>query len=347
MKVLILSSSSVHGKDPAAERLELMADIIGQFDTLGIYRSIQKASQIQPLLTTERPDAVFCASYFISNDMSGEPLNIHRMLDQLGTPYIGADADALELVLSKAALKKRWEQNGINTPKSKLITNAGDLKQGADLKNFPYLVKPNLEGNSRGLSEKSIVFNPSDLELRVNELIKTFPEVLVEEYLGKYADIREFTIAMIGNGVHKLVMPTEVKLLRKKKYRIITTEDKDQHLTYTSGLPGSFFKEQLIAFAHEAFNVAGMRDYSRCDVIHANNTLFAIEINGQPMVPDLWFENCSKDGGLDKTQYINAILIAGILRNNKQKKRKITIPQKMIDSLPDGVYQKLLWKKEL
>jgi len=344
MKILILSSSQNPGSDPASERLNLMAGIVGKFENAGIYRNIQKASQLQPLLESEKPDLVFCASYFVYDDATGEKANIHRILDQLNIPFVGSDADTLELVLSKAVLKNRWEQNGINTPRYKLITRKDDLQKELDLKNFPYLLKPNLEGNSRGLSEKSIVFNRSDLEERVKSSLQTYSELLVEEYLGSFADIREFTLAMIGNGIHKLVMPTEVKLLRTKKYRLITTEDKDQHLTYTSELPESFFKEQLMAFAHEAFNVAGVRDYSRCDVIYANNTLFAIEINGQPMVPDLWFENCSKDAGLDKAQYINAILIAGIIRNNQQKKRKLTIPQKMIDSLPDAVYQKLMWK---
>ncbi len=107
MKILILSSSQNPGSDPASERLNLMAGIVGKFENAGIYRNIQKASQLQPLLESEKPDLVFCASYFVYDDATGEKANIHRILDQLNIPFVGSDADTLELVLSKAALKKR------------------------------------------------------------------------------------------------------------------------------------------------------------------------------------------------------------------------------------------------
>ena len=63
---------------------------------------------------------------------------------------------------------------------------------------FPYILKPDMEGNSRGLDESSIVFNKTEMLAKTNELLKIYEGILVEEYLGDHPDLREFTVAMIG-----------------------------------------------------------------------------------------------------------------------------------------------------
>jgi len=76
--------------------------------------------------------------------------------------------------------------------------------------------------------------------------------------------------------------------------------------------------EELCELTIRAFHVAEVRDYSRLDVIYAGGKFYAIEINGQPMVTDKWFEACARGVGLDEAQSLNAIFLSGIARNLRE-----------------------------
>jgi len=94
---------------------------------------------------------------------------------------------------------------------------------------------------------------------------------------------------MIRNVDQMILMPCEIVFKVPNALRVITTRDKDEH--YTQAIPVDDLElcEELCEMAIEAFRVAGVRDYSRLDVISAGGKFDAIEINGQSMVPDMWF----------------------------------------------------------
>jgi len=76
---------------------------------------------------------------------------------------------------------------------------------------------------------------------------------------------------------------------------------------------------ELIAFASQAFLSAGVQDYARCDILAAEGRYYAIEINGQPMLPDKWFDACAAGAGLTQAAYLQAILNSALNRNHKNK----------------------------
>jgi len=97
-----------------------------------------------------------------------------------------------------------------------------------------------------------------------------------------------------------ILMPCEIVFKVPKPLRIITTRDKDEHRTRAIPVDDLELCEELCELTIRAFHVAGVRDYSRLDVIYAGGKFDAIEINGQSMVPDMWFEACARGVGLDK-----------------------------------------------
>ena len=135
-------------------------------------------------------------------------------------------------------------------------------------------------------------------------------------------------------------MPTEIQLKQKKRVRLITTADKEQHRTQTVPVKGKVLREKLSGFAKQAFSSAGVSDYARLDMIMANGALYAIEINGLPMIPDKWFEACAKGVRLSEDQYLNAIFLSCILRN-QAKAKKIRVPVEMRRMLPQQVFASL------
>ncbi|MHC1739963.1 MAG: hypothetical protein AB9897_02510 [Anaerolineaceae bacterium] len=262
-------------------------------------------------------------------------------------PYVGSSPSVLDLVISKSELKAEWCLNNVSTPAFFQVSKAAAQIFGLDILiqeaiDFPYILKPDREGNSRGLDESSIVFDKSTLKSKLGNLLRSYEEVLIEKYLGTASDLREFTVAMIGNNKNKLLMPAEITLKQKKGVRIITTQDKDDHLTQATCVVEKSLLEKLVTFAERAFEVSGVRDYSRCDLLMADGHLYAIEINGQPMIPDKWFEICASGVGLNSTQYINAIFLAGIERNIKEGKTNLTIPHQMRQILPTAIFDVIL-----
>lgn len=343
MKVLILACPR-HGQlKQTAIRFHKMVKSLDDVGLWGRYYALHSADQLRSILLVEKPDIVYSANLTTMCDAK-EKVSIHKILADEGVPYIGSSAEVLKSVLSKSALKNEWRKSGLQTPGSILLTAvkpvADDLKNFVNEVGFPLLLKPDREGNSRGLEENSIVFEYRTLKRKIRDLLEKYEFVLVEKFLTGES-VQEFTVAMIGNGKNKILMPAQIKLKVKKEHRLITTSDKEEHRTTATPVIDAALKGQLVEFAGRAFEIAGVRDYSRCDLMMIDGSLYAIEINGLPMIPDKWFEVCANGAGLNSTQYVLAILLAGIVRNMRSGIGKLEIPDEIRDNLPEEVFNTL------
>jgi len=311
----------------------------------GKYHTLFTKAQLRDILHFEQPDIVYCADHHIPGDL-GEQISPQEIFDEERIPYVGSSPKTINLALSKSHLKKMWRANDLPTPHFFLVQKTGSgilgLEEVEGVTDYPYVLKPNKEGNSRGLDVSSIVFDKNSLILKLEQLLPHYNEVLIEKFLGLASDIREFTVAMIGNGQSKLLLPAEIVLRIEKSVRIVTTKDKENHHTSASPVKDPALNRRLSALADQAFEIAGVYDYSRCDMIQAEGKIYAIEINGQPMIPDKWFEACASGVGLDSDQYLNAIFLASIVRNNYQGKSNLNIPVKMKQHLPKLILERIL-----
>lgn len=302
---------------------------------------IETAENLVAHLHRERPSLVFSVPYHTKDHH-----NIHAILESLGCPHIGSQSAILELALSKAALKDHWRKHGVLTPDYHVIQRTSDgTISGSDeltrMDDYPYIVKPSREGNSRGLQEDSIVFNKVELDRLIARLLERYDEILVEQYLGRTPDLREFTAAMIGNGDNALVMPVEIILNTSRRWRLVTTRDKEEHLTSAIPIMDRELSREVQEKARRALLVAGVQDYARCDMLLWEGELYAIEINGQPMLPDKWFAACARTMEMDDDQYINTVFLAGIVRYLRQKSAAISIPKEMRSVVPRQIYHQL------
>lgn len=344
MKVLIISSPKADRVQIAAARHKKMIDLLREADIEAHSEVIHTHHELSQSIDTTRPDIVYCAQDLICSD-SKECFRVHSYLDRMKIPYIGSSSDTLSLVLSKSMLKHLWNQDGVLTPAFTVINKGEKSLDSAtrfpELDDYPYILKPDGEGNSRGLDENSVVFDKTSLKRKAHELFEIYDSVMVEKYLGNTIGMQEFTVAMIGNGPNRLIMPAELSLKQKKRIRIITTEDKDNPNTLARPVLDATLRKRIIDFSTKAFLSSGVRDYARCDVIMANDRIYAIEINGQPMIPDKWFEMCAKGSDLGPVQYLSAIFLAGITRNNRTRPNPIAIPVQFQRFLPPDVFSVL------
>ncbi len=282
---------------------------------------IETIDGILSILNSKDYDLILCALDHVTENYGDDIIshNVHTIFEHNNVNYIGSSPDIIERVLSKSALKDKWQQQGIRTPPYVIIGHSEiDLKIGLKklktIDAFPYILKPEDLGNSRGIDDASIVRNAVELRRGLARLRTRYAgAILAEHYLGVYSDAMEITCAMIGGAGMMRLMPAQVVLAHSKKHRPITTEDKDQNRTYLQPLSPEL-RAEVIDFARRAFEVSGVRDYARGDFFYADGKLWAIEINGQPMVPDRWFAGAAEFDGLTEEQYLVGIIGAGYRR---------------------------------
>ncbi len=347
MNAIIINRPKPNRAQMAAKRFQKMIQSLKKGGINARYHPLQTKNELLNVINQEKPDLVYCANYYVA-DESGGLVNAHKLLDDHQICRIGSTPEVLELVMSKTDLKKKWVESHVITPRFfELYQDDGKvigLDVAVNAADFPYILKPDREGNSRGLDRSSIVFDEVSLKQKSSELLQKYSRVLVEKFLGDMPDFHEYTVAMIGSGENMLLMPAEIQLKIKKRVRIVTTEDKDEHNTRALPVMDLMLSRKLTAFAAKAYTSAGMRDYSRLDVIMVNGVLYAIEINGLPMIPDKWFEVCAKASGMNSDQYINAIFLSCIHRAQVEGRGNgvdLQIPPEMRHLLPEDVFERL------
>ena len=348
IKTLIINKRVKRIEEINTEKLRFtkLVEALRQGGIKAQFSSVETVAEVNDLLVQFKPDLVFSAAYAVHNQ-HGVRLPIHEVLEQHHIAYIGSDASALGLSYSKAVLKDRWRDAGILTPEYFVVRKSQEgTIQGINLisnaNDFPYILKPSQDGNSHEVSQQTIVSDAFSLRSGIFALLSTYDEILVEKYLGSDEHKRIFTVAMIGNKRQKLIMPCEILLERNGGSQAITAADKVKKWAKAIAVDDFALRSNLIDLAEKVFATAEVRDYARFDVLYSGGKLYALEVNGQPMVPDNWFEACSRDAGLNKDQYISAIFLAGIVRNLKNGHPDLNFPEDMFDTLPRDVFWQLI-----
>lgn len=326
------------------KRLKIIGDDLSRAAIKNRTTQVRKASEIIDLIHGEKLKFVLSISDEIP-DHAGKTRNIHNLLDDAQIPYVGSVSESLRLCRSKSLLKEAFIRDHVPTPeffsvnrRSKAISLMPKLGK---LNHYPYIVKPDSEGNSAGISKRSVCSSAPELRQKINESLEAFDEVIVEQYLGFNDQFKEFTVALIGTPPNALILPARVQFKDPSVHKPISTADKDQHRTLASPVKNTALYKKVADLAGKAFRAAGVRDYARCDLVQGDDQFYVLEINGQPMIPDLWFEACCKSRNLSRKQYLYSILLSALARWNRSGKR-LRIPQTLLSAIPQNVTRVLM-----
>lgn len=199
----------------------------------------------------------------------GENGAIQAELETLGIPFTGSGSKSCSLAMNKYKTKKIYESHRLPTPQYQIF-------KGVDLINisFPFIIKPNQEGSSVGLS---LIEDEGSLDSAINYALKYDREVLVEDFI----DGQEFTVGVLGEMALTpgIIKPKNSKLFDyQAKYHEGATEE-------IFPPPGISMDEintlrQLALKAHKAL---GLRGYSRTDFLQDQaGHFFLLETNTLP-----------------------------------------------------------------
>lgn len=204
--------------------------------------------------------------------------HVPALCELLGIPYTGSDPAALCVTLDKALGKRILRDGGVPTPDFFICeTGREPLPRGW---RFPAIVKPNIEGTSKGITGASVVDDEAALRRRCRAIIRRYRQpALVERYVTG----REFTLGVLGWPRPMALPPMEVVFLRagaRTVYEYSLKQDWVGRVEYVC--PARIPKEldaEMRRLALESFRLFGCRDVARVD--------FRVDQRGRPWVLEL------------------------------------------------------------
>ena len=209
---------------------------------------------------------------------------IPALLEMLDLPYTGSDPATLAICLDKGRTKEILTQRRIPTPRFWIIRAIDELPARLS---YPLIVKPCLEGSSKGVTDKALVKNRKELVTQVEWVLNTYGQrVLIEDFLPG----REFTVAMLGNGETLSVLPIveiDFSTLPGDVNPIYSYEakwvwDTEQNPLQIFDCPAQidpFLAGRIETICRQAFQALDCRDWCRIDV--------RLDVSGHPQIIEL------------------------------------------------------------
>ncbi len=237
------------------------------------------------------------------------------ILEMMRVPYVGADGLTLGLTLDKVLTKKMLLAEGIPTPRFAEVASTEKLWK-LDL-TYPLIVKLRCEGSSKGLSEKSLVNTPEELNRQMNWLMRAYPGLPI--FIEEFIEGQEFTVAIIGNESPTIFPTIQISLdgvtdLGRKFYTFAHLRSGANYI-FPAPIPDALNKRmQDLALA--TYRAVDCRDFGRVDFrVDAKGNPCVLEINPLPSlsIEDV-FAIMAKVNGWTYASMINRILDAGLVR---------------------------------
>lgn len=216
-------------------------------------------------------------------DKNYSRVQIPILCDLMNLKYSGSGTFETALTSNKFYSSLAVRNHGLLAPNSFLINSENDLTL---INKGKYIVKPNSEGSSIGINDKSVCSAVNETKTQVKKLLHMFSEVLVEEYVSGY----DATCFVIGN---EKIYLNEPLLIRHHNKLIFESEvmGYEEHAKQTRKfisceniLPQNVIrkiKETSVAIK----NLFNINDFCRIDYrITKNYEIYFLEINTVPAI---------------------------------------------------------------
>ncbi|MDA0835238.1 MAG: D-alanine--D-alanine ligase, partial [Planctomycetota bacterium] len=132
---------------------------------------------------------------------------VPALLDAYRIPYTLSDPLVMAVCLDKGLTKAIVREAGVRTADYRVVHSVDELNDFLTnvTMTFPLFAKPIAEGTGKGITPKSKILTPSELNTTCRDLLETFHQpVIVESFLPG----REFTTGILGTGASARVLGT-------------------------------------------------------------------------------------------------------------------------------------------
>ncbi len=230
-----------------------------------------------------KPDLVFNRAEGLRGD--SRESQVPAILEMLDIPYVGSNVLTTAICLNKAWTKKALLYHGISTPKFYVC---GNLQEAERInKGFPYLLKPNEEGSSIGITEENMVQDRTQLHTKLKRMLQEYKQpILVEQFI----EGREFSTGLLGRaGIDPEVLSIlEIDFSKFPEVggvfgqRAKTVLDSLDHYVCPAKIPEEL-KSTLERLSLDIWYALDAKDFARIDFrMNSAEELFFLEINSLP-----------------------------------------------------------------
>ncbi|MGI9420664.1 MAG: D-alanine--D-alanine ligase [Geminicoccaceae bacterium] len=223
-------------------------------------------------LAEAKPDVVYNALH----GPYGEDGTVQGMLEILGIPYSHSGVLASALAMDKAMAKKMFVASGIRCPESVMTTI--DRLDDSEHMEPPYVIKPNREGSSVGVT----IIRNDDERPPLRNSWPYGPDIMIERCI----EGRELTVSVLG-AAGEGDRPLGVTEVRPRNeffdYHAKYTEGQTEHLLPAPVSTATY--QRAMDDALTAHRALGCRGVTRADFMLAEDdpdALYLLEINTTP-----------------------------------------------------------------
>jgi D-alanine-D-alanine ligase len=199
VKILVLHSDIGADPPPEEEDTLLAAEAVAAaLETCGhaVCKAAFREESLAALLAVTAPDMVFN----LVEGVEGKGILASiapRLLAELGTPFTGAGAKAMDVTCDKILTKRLLREAGLSTP------DWSAPPDWAGLDGRTYIVKAALEDGSIGLDDGCVVRGPDVKTRAAASAIRFGGRWFAEDYV----EGREFNLALLGNRESLRIFP--------------------------------------------------------------------------------------------------------------------------------------------
>jgi D-alanine-D-alanine ligase len=242
------------------------------------------------------------------------------VFEQLQIPYVGSGPYGCFLTLDKFLTKQMVASRKVPVVEGYFVNALDELQSVAKEMVYPAFVKPNYEGSSKGITERSVCKDAEELLLYATDCLKLFPQgILIERFIpGR--DISVPYIASLGDG--GVLDPLEYVFSAKSlgetnvyDYDLKNLMDDMVAVRCPAALDVSV-RHGIAEMMKRIIPAVGVMDFARADFrVTQDGEVYFLELNALPSLqPDAGIFEASKVLGLDYNQTILKILDSAVAR---------------------------------
>jgi D-alanine--D-alanine ligase len=230
-----------------------------------------------------KPDLVFNRAEGLRGD--SRESHVPAILEMLGIPYVGSNVLTTAVCLNKAWTKKALRYHGISTPKFCVCKNLEEAEKISE--GFPYILKPNEEGSSIGITEENLVQDKTQLHTKLKQMIREYQQpILIEQFI----EGREFSTGLLGRAGEdpEVLSILEIDFSKFPEVggvygqRAKTVLDSLDHYICPAQIPEKL-KNMLERLSVDIWYALEAKDFARIDFrMNSEGKLLFLEINPLP-----------------------------------------------------------------
>ena len=244
--------------------------------------------RLERILRRSRPDVIFNLVEFFHDDSELETA-VAAVFDLYRIPYTGSPPFALGLCLRKGITKRVLQDHGVRTPRFKILYEPKVPKR-LGLK-YPLIVKPAWEDASAGLDKKSVIRDPENPQLLIDQVKRVHAEygaVMIEEFI----EGRELHVSVWGNDDPEVLPPVEFDFSKLPpdyppiiSYAMKWNPLEEVYHQVDTICPAPLEKKvlrRIETVAIRAYEATECCDYARLDIRLKDGRPYVLEVNPNP-----------------------------------------------------------------